>query len=364
MKLKNEDLYFWSFKNNDPKSTYNILLLKPEKRIENQYFLDFFKNNSITKKNINLKEPSLFINDERDYNNFYKEIIDLDHKENTPYPKNWYNIIDLTSVFSIIYVNYTHLYFFIDHVAIDGISTAKLIWDFFKLEKLDIYNKLPLIKKKWYHNLLLIQCLKLKRNITLDLPSKNPNSFRDILQLNTVLNLKKKMNISFQVALGSILVHNLFKNLNTKKLTIGHLVGIDTEEDNFNKYSVVILNIKKNDNLECLCKNYQSEFKKNLFQITGNYIMMDTLNKFTKLKIKLIEKLRKKIDVCISIGKLTNERIKVSDNIINIHSLHLSDISFPFYIGALSIDKEILLNYVSRCNNFEHKYKFTNQQKL
>ena len=200
-----------------------------------------------------------------------------------------------------------------------------------------------------------MQCLNLKRNIRLDLPSNNPNTFRDILELNQILNLKKKMNISFSVALGSILIHNLFKNLNFKNLTIGHIIGIDTKEDNLNEYSIVLLNLKKNDNLEIICKNYHSEFKKNLFQITSNYIKMD---KKSKLKIKIIEHLRKKIDVCISIGKLTNknDRIKISDNIINIQSAHLTEISFPFYIGALTIGKEIILNYVSRLSNFTPCY--------
>ena len=32
MRLKNEDLYFWSFKNKDPKSTYIIYQLKTEKK--------------------------------------------------------------------------------------------------------------------------------------------------------------------------------------------------------------------------------------------------------------------------------------------------------------------------------------------
>ena len=364
MRLKNEDLYFWSFKNKQPRSTYNILLMETEKELEYNYFLNFFQNNSITKKFIDLKEPYIYTNDERYFNNFYKNITDLGHKENQSYPNNWYNLIDLDSVFSIIYINKKYLYFFLDHVAIDGIATAKLIWNFFNLEKLDVYDRLPSINKKWYHNLILLKCLKLKRNIKLDLPSINPNSFRDILQLSNVLNLKKKMNCSFQVALGSILVHNLFKNLNTKKLTIGHIVGINTKEGNFNEYSVVLLNLKKNDDLKSVCKNYQSEFKKNLFQITGNYIVMDNYNKFSKLKMKFIEHLRQKIDVVISIGKLANNDIIISkNNKINIQSLHLSEVSFPFYIGALSIGQEILLNYVSRLSNFKHLYKFNTQQK-
>ena len=78
------------------------------------------------------------------------------------------------------------------------------------------------------------------------------------------------------------------------------------------------------------------------------YVNTCYFEKPNKTLFKLFEKLRKKVDLCVSVGFVTDEKVFVKGEEILFNKSLLHNISFPYYCGILNFGGKIYFNTCTR----------------